>query len=82
MIGPVGTGGVASARTVRLLPSGIELPQTIAPSEGSSDLKAATTPPIDQSRVSAIRTAIAQGTYQVDSARIAERMVSLDLPQE
>lgn len=37
-------------------------------------------PPIDEAKVSAIRSAIAEGRYPVDADKIAERMIALDLP--
>jgi negative regulator of flagellin synthesis FlgM len=36
--------------------------------------------PIDSDKVAAIRTAIAEGRYPVNPDRIAEAMLSLDLP--
>ena len=38
-------------------------------------------PPVDSSRVEEIRTAIRDGRYPVDPARIAVRMLQLDLPR-
>ena len=38
-------------------------------------------PPVDTSRVEEIRTAIRDGRYPVDPARIAVRMLQLDLPR-
>jgi negative regulator of flagellin synthesis FlgM len=38
-------------------------------------------PPVDSDKVAAIRSAIAEGRYPVNPARIAEAMLSLDLPQ-
>jgi negative regulator of flagellin synthesis FlgM len=37
-------------------------------------------PPVDAAKVDAIRAAIAEGRYPVDPAKIAERMITLDLP--
>ena len=37
-------------------------------------------PPIDVTRVNEIRAAIASGNYTVDSDRLAEAMLALDLP--
>lgn len=37
--------------------------------------------PVDSAKVAAIRAAIAEGRYPVDPAKIAERMLALDLPQ-
>lgn len=36
--------------------------------------------PVDAVRVQAIKTAIAKGDYPVDPAKIAEKMLDLDLP--
>ena len=36
--------------------------------------------PIDSDRIAEIRAAIASGNYPVDPARIADRMLALDLP--
>lgn len=44
-----------------------------------SDIVAAG-PPVDADKVAAIRAAIAEGRYPVDPARIADRMIALDLP--
>ncbi|MGA9581103.1 MAG: flagellar biosynthesis anti-sigma factor FlgM [Allosphingosinicella sp.] len=41
---------------------------------------AAAGPPVDADKVAAIRAAIAEGRYPVDPARIADRMIALDLP--
>lgn len=41
---------------------------------------AAAGPPVDAGKVAAIRAAIAEGRYPVDPARIADRMLALDLP--
>ena len=38
-------------------------------------------PPIDMTRVSEIRAAIANGTYTVDTDRLAAAMLALDLPE-
>jgi negative regulator of flagellin synthesis FlgM len=38
-------------------------------------------PPVDTSRVEAIRAAIRDGRYPVDPDRIAQRMLDLDLPR-
>ncbi len=38
-------------------------------------------PPVDGAKVAAIRSAIAEGRYPVDPARIAESMIALDLPR-
>jgi negative regulator of flagellin synthesis FlgM len=37
-------------------------------------------PPVDDAKVAAIRSAIAEGRYPVDADKIAERMIALDLP--
>lgn len=39
-------------------------------------------PPIDVTRVSEIRAAIANGSYTVDADRLAEAMLALDLPEK
>ena len=36
-------------------------------------------PPVDSDKVSAIRQAIAEGRYQLDPERIADRMIATDL---
>lgn len=36
--------------------------------------------PVDVDRIAAIKSAIASGNYPVDPARIADRMLALDLP--
>lgn len=36
--------------------------------------------PVDSDRIARIRAAIAAGNYPVDPARIADRMLALDLP--
>jgi negative regulator of flagellin synthesis FlgM len=36
-------------------------------------------PPVDSTRVAAIRTAIAEGRYPVDPQKIAQKMIELDL---
>jgi len=38
--------------------------------------------PVDMDRVAAIKAAIASGNYPVDPARIAEKMIALDMPGE
>ena len=42
-------------------------------SEGSAE-----SAPVDQQRVDAIRSALANGTYEVDAQRLAAKMLSLD----
>lgn len=42
---------------------------------------AASGPPVDNSKVAAIRAAIAEGRYPVDHGRIADAMLALDLPE-
>jgi negative regulator of flagellin synthesis FlgM len=37
--------------------------------------------PVDNAKVAAIRTAIAEGRYPVDAEKIAQRMIALDFPQ-
>ena len=37
-------------------------------------------PPVDSDKVAAIRAAILAGNYPVDPAKIAERMIEIDLP--
>ncbi len=37
-------------------------------------------PPVDSDKVAAIRGAIAEGRHPVDPAKIADRMLALDLP--
>ena len=39
-------------------------------------------PPIDVTRVSEIRAAIANGSYTVDADRLAAAMLALDLPED
>ena len=36
-------------------------------------------PPVDMKKITAIRTAIAEGSYPVDPEKIAEQMIALDL---
>ena len=43
------------------------------------DLVVAAGPPVDVSKIAAIRSAIAEGRYPVDANKIAERMIALDL---
>ena len=40
----------------------------------------AQSPPVDAGKVAALRAAIASGSYAIDPAKIAEKMVALDLP--
>ncbi len=42
------------------------------------DLAAA--PPVDTAKVDRVRSALALGTYAIDPAKIADRMIALDLP--
>lgn len=37
-------------------------------------------PPINNEKIKAIRTAIAQGRYPIDAQAIAQKMIALDLP--
>jgi len=38
-------------------------------------------PPINDEKIQAIRSAIAQGRYPIDARAIAQKMVALDLPK-
>ena len=84
MIGPVGTGGVAGGKPVPMVTSGVEVPPLLT----TPDTKAAVSrtdagkPPVDAARVAELRAKIADGSYRIDSAKIAERMVASDLPNE
>jgi len=80
MIGPVGPGAVAG-RSVKLLPSGVETPAPLRTNNARALLDEAKTPPVDNARVEALRTAIASGTYRVDSDRLAQAMIDQDLPE-
>lgn len=57
---------------------------TVAAAAGSTlaatvrDLAAA--PPVDTAKVDRVRSALALGTYAIDPATIADRMIALDLP--
>ncbi|WP_373489161.1 flagellar biosynthesis anti-sigma factor FlgM [Blastomonas sp.] len=42
---------------------------------------AATSAPIDEGRVAAIRDALANGSYVIDTEKLAARMIALDLGQ-
>ena len=75
MIGPVGPSMIGTPHSVRLKPSGVQVPQE---PRAKSEL-AAGAPPIDGGRVAELRVAIAEGRYAVDPQLIAERMIDSDL---
>lgn len=39
-------------------------------------------PPVDFGKVAKLKEAISQGNYPINPAKIAERMIALDLPRE
>lgn len=85
MVDPVGNSGVGRLEPARVSPRA---------KIGASDLKsvpgddnatpaarfARLGPPIDVTRVSEIKAAIAEGSYTVDADRLAAAMLALDLP--
>ena len=77
MIGPVTTPPPGSVHSVRLKPSGVELPAP--PRQSSAAELTANVPPVDTDRVTTLRAAIAEGRYDVDPHTIADRMIDSDL---
>jgi len=88
MIDGVGKSGAGRIETARGERSAIAAPVGNAPVQSKGPVESAvfelvsSGPPIDSERVAAIRTAIAEGRYPVDPAKIAERMLELDLPRK
>lgn len=73
----------ASARSQRK--AAVQTASTAVPS-GKAELSPlaiaahdAGTAPVDQARIEKLRAGIADGSYQVDHAKIAQKMISLDL---
>jgi negative regulator of flagellin synthesis FlgM len=66
-------------RAADLLSSGAT-PETSGATATPAARMAALGAPIDSDRVAEIRVAIASGNYPIDPARIADRMLALDLP--
>ena len=82
MIGPVGTPGasaVGAAQTVKLRPSGVEVGGKLAPKASVAAEIASQGAPVDASRVAELRSAITEGRYDVDSARIADAMIASEV---
>ena len=90
MITAVGSTGIA--RAIELRGDSVGKAEPVAKLE-PADAQASgtvTTPaaelaaqgaPIDEAKVAAIRSAIANGTYKIDPKAIAERMIAMDLPK-
>jgi flagellar biosynthesis anti-sigma factor FlgM len=85
MVDPIGNSGVGRLDRSRTLP--LEKvgngERKVPPSDGSTTPAARFAklgPPIDVTRVSEIKAAIAQGSYTVDADRLAAAMLALDLP--
>ena len=78
MIGPIGAPAIGTAQTVKSKPSGVEVGGKLAPPTKPSVAAglASQGAPVDTSRVAALRGAIADGSYTVDSARIADAMIA------
>lgn len=77
MIGPVKTSGATPAHTVKLRPSGVEVDKPVPAGKPSAAAELASQgPPVDASRVAALRSAIAEGRYPIDSAKIADAMIA------
>lgn len=87
MLTPISNSGPAK---VDPKPVAASLPEQIGGKTerkvGGSDTPAARFaklgPPIDVTRVSEVRAAIANGNYTVDADRLAEAMLALDLPEK
>jgi len=90
MITAVGPTGIARAIELRsdivgksepvakIDPAGAHAPGTVATPAAELAAQGA---PIDEGKVAAIRSAIANGTYRIDAKAIAERMIAMDLPK-
>lgn len=87
MLTPIAHSGpsrIDPQRVASSLPSRVD-GQTSRPiEEGSTPAArfARLGPPIDVTRVSEIRAAIANGSYTVDADRLAAAMLALDLPEK
>ena len=68
------------ARATASTSSSTALNETVSGSASPASRMAAEGAPVDTDRIAAIKSAIASGNYPVDPARIADRMLALDLP--
>jgi negative regulator of flagellin synthesis FlgM len=85
MVDPVGNSGVGRLDPARVSPRAKigDGDRKVPPSDGSTTPAARFArlgPPIDVTRVSEIKAAIAEGSYTVDADRLAAAMLALDLP--
>jgi negative regulator of flagellin synthesis FlgM len=90
MITGVGPTGIARAIELRGDSVGKSEPVAKVEAAGAQATGTITTPaaelaaqgaPIDEAKVAAIRSAIANGTYKIDAKAIADRMIAIDLPK-
>ncbi|WP_293967885.1 flagellar biosynthesis anti-sigma factor FlgM [Sphingomonas sp.] len=64
--------GAAAAKTVAAEEAAPATPAALLAAEGA---------PIDSGKVASIKAALEAGTYKIDAQAIADRMISLDLPE-
>lgn len=88
MIDGVGKGGPGRIDVARQEKGGqVGVPRSHGPRSADGPVKSAVLelvaggPPVDRSRVEAIRAAIRDGRYPIDANRIAERMLAFDFPR-
>lgn len=74
--GPAAPGAKGSAA-----PSGDRVTLTDAAQRLLKSTEAETGAPVDSSRVAEIRAAIENGTYQIDSRKIADALLAIDNPR-
>lgn len=87
-IGSPPTGQVNSARTngtkpvaaVNKAPSA--LPDATVGPTIAADMAVALGPPVDMQKIVSIRTALAEGRYNLDPQAIAAKMVDQDIPEK
>jgi len=58
------------------------LPDAGAGATIAADMVVALGPPVDMQKIVAIRTAIAEGRYNIDPEAIASKMVDQDIPEQ
>lgn len=86
-IGSPPTGQLSSTtRTSATKPVAAATAPSALPEAGTgatiaADMVVALGPPVDMQRIEAIRTAIAEGRYNVDPEAIASKMVDQDIPE-
>ncbi|HEX8447362.1 MAG TPA: flagellar biosynthesis anti-sigma factor FlgM [Sphingomonas sp.] len=72
---------VAPVTSVTNAPSALPDAEITGPTI-AADMVVALGPPVDMKKIEAIRTAIAEGRYNVDPQAIAAKMVDQDIPEQ